>query len=222
MPNRAHELRWDPAGAASPALTELLEAALALADEGGLGAVSIRRVAARTGQRPMSVYTHVASKDDLVARMFDQISAELLVPEPLPRDGRESLGQIARRAFETYLAHPWMLHAFGQRPSAGPNQLRRAEQSATAVKALGIDAAHAWMALSIVHDWTMGHALHVVTLRQDVALRDDLRAVDAALYPNAASALVAAQPSDLSAFEDALESVLDGIEARLSSSQQPE
>jgi AcrR family transcriptional regulator len=211
MPNRAAPLSWTP----SPARTELVEAALALADRDGLDAVSIRRVAAEVGQRPMSLYTHVASKDDLVALMFDAISAELLVPEPLPTDGRERLRLIARRSFETYLAHPWMLHAFSRRPAAGPNQLRRAEQSAQAVEALGIRPEQAWTALGIVHEWTMGHALHVVTLREDKGLADHLRGVDPERFPRTAGALSSGSgPAGADRFEEALESILDGIEQR--------
>lgn len=214
MANRAEALDWQP-HSRSAALAELVSTALTIADEAGLDAVSIRSVAARTGRRPMSIYTHVASKDDLLALMFDDISAELLVPGPLPADGRELLRRIAQRAFDAYLAHPWMLHAFGRRPASGPNQLRRAEQSATAVKALGIEQASAWTALSIVHEWTMGHALHAVTLREDVALGNHLASASAADYPNAARALEPGRDhSDQRAFNEALETVLDGIEHR--------
>lgn len=214
MPNRAGELQWRTPQESS-ARNEVLAAALAIADEQGLDSVSIRRVAARIGRRPMSIYNHVASKDDLLALMFDRISAELLVPDPLPQDGRELLRRIAQRAFDGYLAHPWMLHAFSRRPAAGPNQLRRAEQSATAVKALGINPQSAWTALSIVHEWTMGHALHTVTLREDTALNEHLDAADPAEYPNAAQALKPNQDrSGQVAFSEALECVLDGIEHR--------
>jgi AcrR family transcriptional regulator len=195
--------------------TELIEAALAIADAEGLDAVSIRHVAARVGRRPMSVYSHVASKDDLVALMFERISGELIVPEPTPADGRAFLAEIAHQAFRTYLAHPWMLHAFGRRPPPGPNQLRRAEQSATAVQALGVDRAHAWQALSIVHEWTMGHALHVVTLRENHALELAMLNANHEHHPNAFAALQAKANDDaIATFEHALETVLDGIEGR--------
>jgi len=130
-------------------------------------------------------------------------------------DGRELLRRIAQRAFDAYLAHPWMLHAFGRRPAPGPNQLRRAEQSATAARALGIGAANAWTAVSIVHEWTMGHALHTVTLREDAALDEHLQAADETDYPNAAQALQPALNRGTQAgFAEALDTVLDEIEQR--------
>jgi AcrR family transcriptional regulator len=218
MPNRASELVWDePEDAPDDGLTRarIVRAALEIADAEGLDAVSIRRVAGTLEARPMSLYTHIASKDDLVALMLDQVSGELLVPEPLPADWREALRAIARCAHDAYLAHTWMLHAFGRGPRVGPNQLRRAEQSATAVAGLEIDPADAWTALRIVHEWTMGHALHVITLREDDQLEEQLKAADPAAFPQMAKVFPSGRgaPHD-PAFDTALEVVLDGIETR--------
>lgn len=212
MANRASRLSWEER---SERREQIVAAAVALADAEGLGAVSIRRVAGMLNTRPMSLYTHIASKDDLVALMLNEVAAELIVPEPLPGDGREALRRIARRAFDAYLAHAWMLSALGQGPRVGPNQLRRAEQSARAVAALGIAPDDAWMALSIVHEWTIGHALHVVTLREDGHLEDQLRAADPASFPRVAEVFPPrGRPSRAAAFDAALEVVLDGIERR--------
>jgi AcrR family transcriptional regulator len=220
MPNRASELVWEePAGSRSPAggLTRarLVATALEIADAEGLDAVSIRRVAAALGARPMSLYTHIASKDDLVALMLNEVSAELLVPGELPADWRAALRAIARRAYDAYLAHPWMLSAFGRGPRVGPNQLRRGEQSATAVAGLGIDPADAWTALRIVHEWTMGHALHVVTLREDAELERQLAQADPGAFPQMARVFPAlrGERHDTS-FDAALDVLLDGIERR--------
>ena len=199
MPNRAQMLVWE-APDDPEVRTELIDAALAVADEEGLEAVSVRRVGERVGRRPMSLYTHIPSKDGLVALMFDRISADLLVPDPLPADGRWLLRAIATRAFETYLAHPWMLHAFGRRPAPGPNQLRRAEQLEAAAAAMGIAETDAWRAVTVVQEWTMGHALHVVTLREDEPLARALQDTDAARRP--------------AAFQESLAMILDAIQAR--------
>jgi AcrR family transcriptional regulator len=218
MPNRAGDLVWDDSEDAAPArLTRarVVRAAVAVADAEGLTAVSIRRVASELGVRPMSLYSHIGSKDDLVALMLNEVSGQLLVPEPQPEDWREALRRIARRAFDAYLAHPWMLHALGRGPRVGPNHLRRAEQSAAAVAPLGLQAREAWTALSIVHEWTMGHALHVITLHEHDQLEDQLRGADPATYPELSRVFGASgrETAD-AAFEIALEAVLDGIERR--------
>lgn len=218
MPNRASDLVWDEpddAGTSGLNRARVVQAAVDVADSEGLDAVSIRRIALELGVRPMSLYSHIASKDDLVALMLNEVSGELLVPGTLPADWRDALRRIARRARNAYIAHPWMLHAFGRGPRVGPNMLRRAEQSASAVAGLGSDPADAWTALRIVHEWTMGHALHVITLREDDQLEQQLRGADPARFPRMSRVFPATrgQPHDTS-FDDALEAVLDGIERR--------
>ena len=219
MPNRAaDDLVWDePADGASGGLTraDVIQAALEVADAEGLEAVSIRRVASDLGVRPMSLYTHIASKDDLVALMLHEMSGELLVPEPLPDDWREALRAIARQAYAAYVQHPWALQAFGRGTRVGPNMLRRAEQSAAAVASLDLSPADAWIALSIVHEWTIGHALHVVTLREDHELEGQLSGADPAEFPRMSKVFgVGREESRDTIFDVALEAVLDGIERR--------
>jgi AcrR family transcriptional regulator len=219
MPNRADEdLVWDePEQSLGGALTraDVIQAALDIADAEGLEAVSIRRVAAAIGARPMSLYTHIASKDDLVALMLHEMSGQLLVPEPLPGDWREALRAIARRAYAAYVQHAWALQAFGRGTRVGPNMLRRAEQSAAAVASLHLAPADAWIALSIVHDWTIGHALHVVTLREDIELEGQLSGADPADFPRMSQVFgVGREQSRDTVFDTALEAVLDGIEQR--------
>jgi AcrR family transcriptional regulator len=219
MPNRASdELVWDEpegAGAAGLSRSAVIAAALGVADAEGLEAVSIRRVAAELGVRPMSLYTHIASKDDLVALMLHEMSGELLVPEPQSEDWREALRQIARQAYAAYVQHPWALQAFGRGTRVGPNMLRRAEQSAVAVASLDLSPADAWIALSIVHEWTIGHALHVVTLREDAELEGQLSGADPAEFPRMSKVFgIGREQSRDAIFDVALEAVLDGIERR--------
>lgn len=214
VPNRATELAWESPND-PPLRTSIIDAALAIADERGLEAVSIRRVGERIGCRPMALYTHLPSKDALVALMFERISGHVLIPKPLSDDGQELLRLIATRTFETYLAHPWMLHAFGLRPAPGPSQLLRAEQSAIAVQALGVTVEDTWAALSIVHEWTMGHALHAITIREDEAIIRALQDPDANQHPTATHAFSAAGPArDPKSFQAGLDTILIGIQAR--------
>lgn len=218
MPNRATDLAWDqPEEPPAPGLTRaaIVQAAIDLADSDGLDAVSIRRVAAELGARPMSLYSHIAAKDDLLALMLDEMSGRLLVPEPQPDDWREALREIARRSYAVYVAHPWMVQALGRGTRVGPNIVRRGEQSAAAVAGLELDPADAWVALSIVHEWTLGHALHVVTLREDGQLERRLRDADPGDFPRMSRVFGDGRVrSQDTAFERALDAILDGIERR--------
>ena len=76
----------------------IVAAAIDIADAEGLDAVSIRRVAAKLDARPMSLYGHISSKDDLLASMADRVTEEMLVRKPLPEDWREAIALVGAAA----------------------------------------------------------------------------------------------------------------------------
>jgi AcrR family transcriptional regulator len=224
MPNRAPaELDWNaPAPDAGRRLTReaIVAAAIAIADRDGLSAVSIRRVAAELGIRPMSIYTHIASKDDLVDLMLDEVIAQVLLPEPLPDDWREAMRQLAHKSLQTFLAHAWTLEAFGQRPRFGPNTLRHVEQSVAAASRTGLPLEQAAIVLAVVDEYTLGHAMRTLLVPDEDELREQvdgvLRAVDPAAFPHLAQASTeTVLGARHGAFEAGLEAVLDGLERRL-------
>jgi AcrR family transcriptional regulator len=208
MPNRAPELVWDDP-ASEPAdrgLTRaaIVRAAIEIADAEGLDAVSIRRVAAALGARPMSLYTHIASKEDLIALMLNEAVAEVLLPEPLPEDWREATRAIADRSYRAFLAHPWSLEALGRGSQIGPNLLRHGQQSRAAVAPLGLDREHEWHVLRMVDAYTIGQAVTAASLD---AVRQN-RHFDATVLGEEEL------PDPPEAFEVGLETVLDGVEHR--------
>src|SRR3954464_11173862 len=83
----------------------VVEAAVALADEQGLAAVTMARVAARCGFTTMSLYRHVAGKDELVRRMLD--AALGLAPAFAIPDWRTGLERWARAMLAVLDRHPW-------------------------------------------------------------------------------------------------------------------
>ncbi len=95
-------------------LDEILAAAIAIADDAGLGAVSTRAVAARFDKTAMALYPYVGTKENLLALMQDQASAMPEFPEGL-RDWATAL-------FEVYLAHPWLTERSWAQASQGPNE----------------------------------------------------------------------------------------------------
>jgi AcrR family transcriptional regulator len=223
MPNRApSELVWDapaPAGNRGGGLTReaIVAAAVAVADGDGLDAVSIRRVAGDLGVRPMSLYTHIASKEDLLDLMVNEVIAEALVPEPLPADWRAAVREIAVRSHDAFVAHPWTLQAFSQRPRVGPNTLRHGEQSIAAVAGLGLDPSTAATLLAVVDDYALGHAMRAIFTPHEAKLRalvdETLRKVDASDFPHLTAAHGAVPRDD--SFELGLEALLDGLERTL-------
>jgi AcrR family transcriptional regulator len=199
MPNRAPELTWEePAPDGSLTRAAILLAAMEIADAEGLDSVSIRRVAAKLSARPMSLYTHIASKEDLIALMLNEAVAEVLLPEPLPADWREALRAIAHRSYRGFLAHPWTLEALGRASRLGPNLLRHGEQSEAAVAPLGLARDDAWHVLRLVDAYTIGQAMTVASMARVREMHDELDDL----------------PDPPNAFEVGLETVLDGVERR--------
>ncbi|MDX2602507.1 TetR/AcrR family transcriptional regulator [Streptomyces caniscabiei] len=100
----------------------IVAAAVALADEGGLEAVSLRKVAARLNAGPMRLYGYISTKEELFDLMVDEVHAEIL-PEERPGDWREALSVLAHRTRGTALRHEWLADLLGGRPTLGPNAL---------------------------------------------------------------------------------------------------
>jgi AcrR family transcriptional regulator len=236
VPNRATGLDWGDAVEAVPesgqvriprsgGLTApaIVEAAIAVADADGLDAVSIRRVAALLGVRPMSLYTHIASKDELLDLMANELVGLMLIEEPASNDWREALGEIARRSHATFVAHPWVLAAFARRPRPGPNAARHAKQMALAVAGIGLAPAEVWTVLGIVDDYVLGHALRVATTGNARDLEASMSVTDRAEVPE-----VAALPdvdharTTSDSFELGLQTVLDGVERRFLAADGPQ
>ncbi|MEU0409574.1 TetR/AcrR family transcriptional regulator C-terminal domain-containing protein [Streptomyces griseorubiginosus] len=104
----------------------IVAAAVALADEGGLEAVSLRKVAARLNAGPMRLYGFISTKEELFDLMVDEVQAEIL-PVEQPADWRAALSGLAHRTRLTALRHEWLADLLGGRPSLGPNGLAVAE-----------------------------------------------------------------------------------------------
>ncbi|KUM80721.1 TetR/AcrR family transcriptional regulator [Streptomyces griseorubiginosus] len=113
----------------------IVAAAVALADEGGLEAVSLRKVAARLNAGPMRLYGFIATKEELFDLMMDEVQAEIL-PDERPGDWREALSGLAHRTRRAALRHEWLADLLGGRPSPGPNGLAVTESTLAALDGL--------------------------------------------------------------------------------------
>ena len=104
----------------------MLEAAVRLADESGIEAVSMRRLGQELGVEAMSLYNHVARKDDLQAGMIELVLAEV---EP-PEDGGNWKDEIRRTAVSSYQAfvrHRWACGLMMRGPSVSATRMQWTE-----------------------------------------------------------------------------------------------
>ena len=147
-------------------------AAIQIADAEGLDAVSIRRVAAALGARPMSLYDHFDSKDDLLASMANEVVAGVLIESPLPAGWREALTKIARRLYGTLVGHPWLVFVLPKRRRFGPNDSKQAEQLALALSSVKLEPAEVWTLVGTLNDYVLGHSLRVALAPKGIDLEE--------------------------------------------------
>lgn len=125
---KAVELLWGLGGAGSRgprrglSLDQIVDAAIAVADEDGLTALSMSRVAERLGFTTMSLYRYVDSKDMLIALVSDRVVG---VPPRIPAatPWREALREWAWAEFREIGKHPWWLEIPMSGPPMGPNNM---------------------------------------------------------------------------------------------------
>lgn len=118
---------------------EILDAALAIADEHGLEAVSMRTLADRVGVTPMALYRHVKDKAALLDGMVGRLLVALLPSDTVkdqPWD--ERLGDLARACRKVTQHHPWAAHLLFSRPAVTPDAARAVDMIYTALIEAGI------------------------------------------------------------------------------------
>jgi len=122
-------------------LESVVRAGIQLADDEGLDAVSMRRVAGRLGIGTMSLYTYVPGKGELLDLMLDTVYAERSGdPSADGVSPRQRLESLARNQWAFHGRHPWTLYIASGRAVLGPNELDAYEAAMSAAIDLGVSA----------------------------------------------------------------------------------
>ncbi|ROQ67573.1 TetR family transcriptional regulator [Streptomyces sp. 840.1] len=116
----------------------IVRAAIQLADADGLGAVSLRKVAAALDVRPMRLYSYIAGKEELLDLMVDAAYAGI---HPVGDGWREVLRSHAEATRRAAHEHEWLADLLGGRPQLGPNALANGEILVAALGDVDVDAA---------------------------------------------------------------------------------
>jgi AcrR family transcriptional regulator len=106
---------------------EIIKEALALLEEHGPGALSMRRLADRLGVAPNALYTHVRGKADLIDGLVDQVYAGLTLELDRSGDWAQQLTTLSQEIRDHLLAHPAVVPYALQQPGLGPHSLRLGE-----------------------------------------------------------------------------------------------
>jgi AcrR family transcriptional regulator len=199
----------------------VLEAAIALADDGGSTALSMRKLAQQLGVEAMALYNHVANKEDLLDGMVDLVFAEIGLPVP----GGDWKAALRQRAISTRVVlkrHRWAIGLMESRSRPGPANLRHHDAVLGCLREAGFSiemAAHAYSTLdSYIYGFTLNEKSLPFDTAEEVAElgRRYLRELLTNQYPYLAEMIVehAMQPGYDYADEFAfgLSLILDGLE----------
>ena len=137
---------------------EIVDAAIAVADAEGSDAVSMRRIAQVLRAGTMSLYWHVANKDQLLDLMQDALMAEVTVPEA-SSDWRADVRQLAHNVRGMLLRHRWVMDFVGSRPPLGPNTMLHLEGTLRMLDGIGLDLNTVMWILETVQTYVMGAVL---------------------------------------------------------------
>jgi AcrR family transcriptional regulator len=135
----------------------LLQAAVALADEIGLEAFSMRGLAQELGVVPMALYKHVANKDELLDGMVDVVFGEIESPS-VDLDWRSAMRRRAMSARETLRRHSWAIGLMESR-DPGPANLRNHNAVMGCLREAGFSFETAIHAYSVQDAYVYGFAL---------------------------------------------------------------
>lgn len=158
-----------PQGSRGPkqrvSVDEVVRAAIAVADEEGLPAFSMRKVADRLGLKLMSIYTYVPGRAELIGLMIDEVTGE---KEPPPHVGtlRQRLTGVARQLWDEFHRHPWLLQVESGRPWIGPHGCDRYEWQLAAIEGAGFTDLEMDQVITLLSDFTAGAARGSIAARR--------------------------------------------------------
>lgn len=197
-----------------------LSAAVVIADAEGIGSLTMRRLAQELGVEAMSLYHHVANKDDILDGIVDLVVGEIEVP-PTGTDWRSAMRHRAISAHEVLLAHPWAAMLIMSRFNIGIGMTRYLDATLGRLREGGftIDGSlDAWHALD---SHIYGFTLQELNLPFDAAdnqqvSADSLGLFDAAEFPHVVEVVTKiSRTGRVENFEFGLELILDGLERTL-------
>ena len=199
----------------------ILETALRLADEGGLESLSMRKLGHALGVEAMSLYNHVANKDDVIDGIVDLVMAETDAP-PATEDWEVAIRSSAVSIHDALRRHPWAASLLMLR--ARPGRLRYMDSLLRLLRDAGFSAETTYTSYHVLDGHIFGFSLwensHVYTAEQLAEMEELFKTtITFEAYPHlrehAEQHFAEGPHRDVSAFEFALDLILDGMKREL-------
>jgi len=157
--------RTDPSVKRRVPLTRerVLRTALALADSKGIGSLSMRNLGEELGVEAMSLYNHVANKDDILDGIVDLVFSEIALPTERA-EWKPAMRGRAISAHEALLRHPWAPSMMQSRTKPGPATLRHHDSVLGSLRNAGFTLVMAAHAISVIDGYVCGFALQQINI----------------------------------------------------------
>jgi AcrR family transcriptional regulator len=159
----------------------VLRAGVAFADQNGIASLTMRKLGEELGVEAMSLYNHVANKNDLLDGMIDLVFGEI----DLPTDNTDWTTAMRQRANSVRAAltrHPWAISIMESRTSPGPATLRHHDAVIGYCRNAGFSIEMAAHAFSLLDSYIYGFVLQEVNLPFND--QDDLGEMVETIMPN--------------------------------------
>jgi AcrR family transcriptional regulator len=207
-----------PAARREPLSRErVLRAAVALADQGGIGSLTMRRLGQELGVEAMSLYKHVKNKDDLLDGIVDLVVGDIDVP-PTGTPWKAAMRHRAISAHELMLAHPWAALQVMSRFNIGPGMTRYLDATLGRLREGGFSIDGALDAWHTLDSHIYGFTLQELGLPFDVeetqqVSADVLQQLPADEFPHVVEVITKIMKTGrVEDFEFGLDLILDGLE----------
>lgn len=143
--------------------TRILDGALALADEIGIDALTIRKLADALDTRPMTIYHHIPNKEAIVDGLVDRVFAEIDRP-PRDLDWHAAMRVRCHSARAALARHPWATPLMESRTNPGPDTLGHHDAVLGCLFEAGLSMPLAAHAYALLDAYVYGFALQEASL----------------------------------------------------------
>jgi AcrR family transcriptional regulator len=208
-----------------PPLTKerVLQAAVEVADREGLGALTMRRLGAELGVEAMSLYKHVADKEEILDGILDVVVGEIEIPDE-GNDWKETMRRRAASARAVLSRHSWAIGLLEGRGS-GRGALRYLDAILGSLRAAGFSVEDAARAFWLLDSYVYGHVVQETSVPSSVPeTTNDPAGSGLDEFPHVVEVREHAQVHGYSLddeFEFGLELILDGLERTAASAVEP-